>query len=167
MPTCSSVRFNGRFDCSTNRMISSFSDAVYLIYHLLHPRSCFLGKTVLQHLFCWRLFELATFRPEGLDLMCIGFALCVSRQAILAGFHEVLRPSTIEVLVDTFPETQFGGAALTAQSLNYNAYLLFRRTGLAGRPADIFDRLLGATGFAGFCRLLPCHLRSLCHHDNP
>tara|TARA_B100001179_G_scaffold223186_1_gene200424 strand:- start:340 stop:735 length:396 start_codon:yes stop_codon:yes gene_type:complete len=40
-PSWSSVRLAGRCDCSTIRMISSFSDAGYLIRRLPHPRSCF------------------------------------------------------------------------------------------------------------------------------
>ena len=36
-------RVAGRCDCSTIRMISSFSDAGYLIRRLPHPRSCFFS----------------------------------------------------------------------------------------------------------------------------
>ena len=41
VPSFSSVRRTGRWDCSTSRMISSFSEAGYLIPRLPHPRSCF------------------------------------------------------------------------------------------------------------------------------
>src|SRR6476469_3368570 len=40
MPSFSNVRPAGRWDCSTSRMISSFSEAGYLIPRLPHPRSC-------------------------------------------------------------------------------------------------------------------------------
>ena len=40
-PEFASVRRTGRWDCSTRRMISSFSEAGYLIHRLPHPRSCF------------------------------------------------------------------------------------------------------------------------------
>src|ERR1700737_273712 len=40
-PSFSSVRRAGRCDCSTSRMISSFSEAGYLIPRCPHPRSCF------------------------------------------------------------------------------------------------------------------------------
>src|SRR6516225_450538 len=43
MPILSSVRRTGRCDCSTSRMISSFSQAGYLMRRLPHPRSCFMG----------------------------------------------------------------------------------------------------------------------------
>jgi len=38
-PILSRVRFTDRCECSTSRMISSFSDAGYLIYRPPHPRS--------------------------------------------------------------------------------------------------------------------------------
>ena len=41
MPSCSSVRFAGRCEPSTRRMISSFSAAGYLMRSLPHPRACF------------------------------------------------------------------------------------------------------------------------------
>jgi hypothetical protein len=41
MPSFSSVRFTGRCDCSTSRMISSFSEAGYLMRRPPHPPSCF------------------------------------------------------------------------------------------------------------------------------
>ena len=41
IPSVASVRRTGRRDCSTRRMISSFSEAGYLIARLPHPRSCF------------------------------------------------------------------------------------------------------------------------------
>ena len=41
IPSLSSVRRAGRWDCSTSLMISSFSDAGYLILARPHPRSCF------------------------------------------------------------------------------------------------------------------------------
>ena len=45
VPSFSSVRHTGRWDCSTRRMISSFSEAGYLIPRLPHPLSCvFLSR---------------------------------------------------------------------------------------------------------------------------
>ena len=41
MPSLSKVDPTPRWDCSTRRMISSFSDAGYLIPRLPHARSCF------------------------------------------------------------------------------------------------------------------------------
>ena len=41
MPSFSRVRLTGRWDRSTSRIISSFSDAGYLIRRRPHPRSCF------------------------------------------------------------------------------------------------------------------------------
>ena len=40
MPSFCNVRPAGRWDCSTRRMISSFSEAGYLIPRRPHPRSC-------------------------------------------------------------------------------------------------------------------------------
>src|SRR3546814_2398865 len=48
MPSWSSVRLAGRCDCSTIRMISSFSDAGYLIRRRPHPQSCFFEQTVFE-----------------------------------------------------------------------------------------------------------------------
>src|SRR6478736_1547061 len=41
MPSLSKVRLAGRCDCSTNWMISAFSDAEYLMRRPPHLRSCF------------------------------------------------------------------------------------------------------------------------------
>jgi hypothetical protein len=41
MPSISRVRRAGRCDCSTRRMISSFSEPGSLMPRLPHPRSCF------------------------------------------------------------------------------------------------------------------------------
>lgn len=42
------VRLTDRCDCSTSRMISSFSAAGYLILGLPQPRSCFFEQTVFK-----------------------------------------------------------------------------------------------------------------------
>jgi hypothetical protein len=44
---------------------------------------------------------------------------------------------------DPFPAAQLGNAVLTPQVIQHNADLLFRRKPPSGRPADVFDKLLG------------------------
>jgi hypothetical protein len=44
----SNVCLIGRYDCSTRRMISSFSNAGYLIRRLPHPRSHELREIIIN-----------------------------------------------------------------------------------------------------------------------
>ena len=48
MPSLSKVRLAGRCDCSTNWMISAFSDAGYLTPRPPHPVDAFFEQTVLE-----------------------------------------------------------------------------------------------------------------------
>ena len=50
----------------------------------------------------------------------------VASQPLLAGLQKLLRPSVIEVLVDSFLATKLSNADLTAKALQHNADLLFR-----------------------------------------
>ena len=48
MPSLSRVARTGRWDCSTSRMISSFSGAGHLMPRCPQPRSYFFEQTILQ-----------------------------------------------------------------------------------------------------------------------
>lgn len=69
MPNLSRVCRAGRCDCSTMRIISSFSNAGYLILRLLHPQSCFFEQTVLQ-----RQVSHALLQRTGFATMILHFA---------------------------------------------------------------------------------------------
>jgi hypothetical protein len=92
------------------------------------------------------------------DLIGGRLAGCVTRQAFLAGFQEVLRPAVIEVLVDPLTAAQLGDTVLTTKAVQDNSDLLFCRKSPTCGPADISDdllrRLLGPSGFLS-------HLHSL------
>src|SRR5271155_2415527 len=67
MPSVCSVRRAGRWECSTRRMISSFSEAGTLIPRLPHPRSCFFKQPQFERLFGHDLFQLLGLALEVLD----------------------------------------------------------------------------------------------------
>ena len=82
----------------------------------------------------------------------------VTRQALLPGLQEVLRPAVIEVLVDPLTATQLSDTVLAAQALQNDPDLLFGAEPPTSRPPDVLHDLLGR------CFLVigvPSHLQSL------
>jgi hypothetical protein len=80
----------GRCDWSTRRMLSSFSDAGYLMPRLPHPRSCFFEQPELQRLLDDNLLQLLRLPPQILDLAAGRGTRRVARKPSLAGFQELL-----------------------------------------------------------------------------
>src|SRR3712207_3627354 len=93
MPSFSRVRRTGRWDCSTTRMISSFSEAGYLMPRPPQPRSCFFEQTVLQREIGHSLLQGTGFPAQRLDLVRGGRPGGVASQALLSSFEELLGPS--------------------------------------------------------------------------
>ena len=106
-----SVCLAGRCERATRRMISSFSQAGYLIRVPPHPLShVFFEQPQLQHLFGDHFFESSGFTPQLCDFARVGLANNVPGQALLAGLHEVLGPLVIKTLGNAFTSTQLGHA---------------------------------------------------------
>src|SRR6056297_3072118 len=153
-----SVWRTGRCEASTVRMISSFSDAGYLMPRTPHPRSCFFEQTVFQSQVGNDFLERGRFRAQVLDLRRCRLAGGIPGQALFARLEEFLRPSVIQALADPFTAAQRGDALLPAQAREHDPDLLFRRVMLARLALDPFDQLVS--------RVLRCsgflvHLRSL------
>ena len=79
-----------RWLSSTSRIISSFSDAAYLIRGPPHPRVCFFEKTQLKRLFRNHLLEILCLAAQLFHLVSVRRARRITRQTLLSGLHEVL-----------------------------------------------------------------------------
>src|SRR6266403_3723855 len=156
MPILSSVRRTGREEPSTSRMISSFSDAGYLIPRLPHPRSCFFEKTQLERLLGNNLLQLSRLTTQILDLAARGRPRRIAGKPPLAGLQELLGPTVVKALGNPLAPAQFRNAVLAAQAIQHNADLLLCRVLLPRRPADVFHdplgRHLGRLGFLSHLR---------------
>ena len=123
MLNCFKVRIIGNDDRSTSRMVSNFSEAVYLIYLRPHRRERFFKQTVLHHQFDQSLFELVQFIAQVLNLFAGRLTGGITGEALLAGPQELFRPTIIEVLVDPLPAAQLGNAVLAAKAFQGNPNL--------------------------------------------
>src|SRR5215203_6725800 len=110
MPICASVRRTGSGEVSTVRMISSFSDAGYLMRYPPHPRSRFFKQAVFQRCLGQRLLQLACLGPQRLHLVGSGLARCIAGEPALAGLQELLRPAVIHALRNPLFATELGDA---------------------------------------------------------
>src|SRR3546814_439186 len=133
MPSWSSVRLAGRCDCSTIRMISSFSDAGYLIRRRPHPQSCFFEQTVFECQVGHAFLQSTGFAAQILNLAGGCGAGGVAGQTALTRFHELFRPGVIKALGDAFLAAQLGDAVLAAQPIENEADLVFSREVATGR----------------------------------
>ena len=156
MPSFSSVHRAGKCDCSTILMISSFSDAGYLIRRRPIRDHAFFQNPQLQRPFGDDLLEIARRLAQQLHLVARGGTRRVAGQPLLAGFEKLLRPVVIQALGDTFTSPQRRDRLLAAQPFQHNADLLLRSILLAGGPADVLDhrscRALICTGFLSHLR---------------
>ena len=142
MPSCSKVRRTGNDDCSTSRMISSFSAAAYLMYRTPHRQHAFFEQAVLHHQLGQQFLELMALRPQPFDLVAGRFTRGIAGQPLLARLQEVLGPAIVEVLVDPFLAAQLGHAVLAAQARDHDPDLVLSREVPAGCPPYIAYRLL-------------------------
>ena len=94
MAIFSSVRRTGRWDCSTKRMISSFSEAECLIPRLPHPRSCFFSNRSSSACSATTSFNSCAWRRSSLTSLLVAHAP-YRRQPALASLKELLRPTVI------------------------------------------------------------------------
>src|SRR5438094_8288191 len=95
MPSLVKVRRTGSDECSTSRMISSFSEAGYLMPRRPQPRSCFFEQAVLQDEVSHDLFQRPGLAAQISHLVRGGGTNRVSRQALLASLQELLGPAVV------------------------------------------------------------------------
>src|SRR4029450_797247 len=151
MPSFSRVRLTGRDDCSTSRMISSFSDAEYLIprppsaiaYHdcSAHPRACFFEQTVFKRQFGHDLLQGAGLAAQVLHLVRGCCARRIASQPLLAGFEKVLRPTIIKILDNPLTTAELSDALLAPQALQHDTDLFFGRELPPRHAADVLHNL--------------------------
>jgi hypothetical protein len=139
-------------------MISTLSDAEYLMKRSPHPRDAFFEQAVLDQNLSQRLLELPGFSLELFDFVRGCLTRRVASQSLLAGLQKLLRPTVIEVLVDAFLAAKLSYADLSAKPLQNNADLLLGRMMPACGSANISDSLLGA---------VRCGLACLSHRRSP
>ena len=91
---------------------------------------------------------------ELLDLIRGRLTRSVAGEPFLARLQELLRPTIVEVLIDSFLAAQLSNAVLAAQAFQYNADLLLGRMVTTGGSADFPDRFLRAVRYALACLLV-------------
>ena len=145
MLSFSSARRTGRCDCSTSRIVPSFSEAEYLIPRLPHPRPCSFDRAVFQREIANHDLHVPYLPVKILHLSDGRRAGRVPCQALLAGLEELLRPVMIQALGKGFPPAELGDAVLATKPLQHHTNLLLGRMVLPGRPADVLYNLLRST----------------------
>src|SRR5271169_268736 len=112
MPSVCSVRRAGSWECSTRRMISSFSEAGTLIPVSPIPDHAFFKQPQFERLFGHDLLQLLGLALEVLDFTIGRRPGRVPGQPALAGFQELLRPAVIKALGNAFAPAQLGDRML-------------------------------------------------------
>src|SRR5215216_2814972 len=164
MPIFSSVCRTGKADSSTSRMISSFSEAGYLMWRPPHPPSRFFEQTIFQGQFGHDFLQRAGLATQVLDLVRRRGPGGIASQSLLPRLEKVFRPAVIQVLHDPLAAAELGDTVLAAQPFQYNADLVFRREVSPRRATDVLHdlcrRFFLRQGFLS-------HLRSLSDYDEP
>jgi hypothetical protein len=123
-------------------MISSFSDAGYLIRRRPHPRRCFFQQTVLECQVRNAFLQGTGFAAQVLHFAGGRSTGGVAGQATLAGFHELLRPGVIQALSDAFLAAQLGNAVLATQAVEHDTDLVLGRKMASGLAPDVLHHPL-------------------------
>src|ERR1700691_1379118 len=106
------------------------------------PVHAFFKQTVLQGQIGHDLFQGGGLAPEILHLArCCG-SRCGTRQTAFAGLQEFLGPAVVHRGGNAFAAAQFGDVLLAAESLQYDADLIFRRILLASLSPDVLSALV-------------------------
>ena len=90
----------------------------------------FFKQAVFEQDIGKRLFEVTHLASQILNLAGCRLAFGVTRQALLTGLEELLRPFVVEALRDPLAPAQLGDRILAAQSFKDNADLVFRAVAL-------------------------------------
>jgi len=118
MPSLARVRRADRCDSSTNRMISSFSDAGYLIRGRPHPlpgsglftnhergEHAFFEQAEFERLLSHNFLQITGFTAQILYLVGACSTRRITGQPPLASFHKILGPFVIHALGNAFAAT--------------------------------------------------------------
>ena len=70
--------------------------------------------------------QVLSFAPQMFDLIGIGSSGCITREPLLTGLQELLRPTVIEPLGDALLAAQLSNAVFTTQSGQDDPDLLLR-----------------------------------------
>ena len=102
--------------------------------------TAFFQKPKFERLLGDDLLEAASFAAQILRRVC-GCRPCrIARQPPLAGLEKLLRPTVVQAFRDAFAPAQFGNADFTAQAVEHDADLFFRRILLARCLADVANK---------------------------
>src|SRR5665213_457158 len=93
----------------------------------------------LQRLFGNNLLQSGGLAAQILHLIAGCRTRRVPRQPTLASFEELLRPDVIEALSNALTPAQFCDAVVSAQPVQHNPDLVFRREVPPCRPANVFQ----------------------------
>jgi hypothetical protein len=129
-------------------MISSFSDAEYLMCRAPHPRSCFFEQAVFEGQLGDQLFHVPGVASKSRYLNRRSLPGGIARKPLLPGLQELFRLTVIQALGDPFTSAQLGDAVLATQADRHDPHLLFSGILLKGATADIPNRLL-CSGLSG------------------
>ena len=124
-------------------MISSFSDAGYLILEIPHSDYAFFEKPVLQKLLSPGFLEITRNGTQRLNLIAGCLAGRITGQQFLTAFKKFLRSTVIQALGYALAATQRRNAFLTAQPLKDNVNFLFCGIFTLRLTTNIPDNLLG------------------------
>ena len=76
-------------------MISSFSDAGYLIRRRPISDHAFFEQPKLKRLLCYNLLQVTGFAAKVFNLVACRCTRCVTGMLLLSSYHEVLEPFII------------------------------------------------------------------------
>ena len=125
MPSLASVKRADRCDSSTSRMISSFSDAEYLIRVRPHRPARFFEQAQFQRLFRHDLLLIAGSTAQILHLVSVCSECSIASQPLLACLHEVLGPLVVDALGNALTVAQLSDAVFPTQPAQDDPDLLF------------------------------------------
>ena len=143
MQSYSSVGRTPKWDASSRRSISNFSDPGYLILEIPHSDYAFFEKPVLQYLLYPGFLEFTRHGTQRLNLIAGCLAGRITGQPFLTAFKKFPRPTVIQALGYALAATQRRIAFLTAQPLRNNANFLVRGKFTLRLTTYIPDNLLG------------------------
>ena len=136
-------RANAQVGPSPRSMVSSFSDAGYLILEIPHSDYAFYIKPVLLNLLSPGFHEITRHGTQRLNLIAGCLAGRITGQPFLTAFKKFPRPTVIQALGYALAATQRRIAFLTAQPLRNNANFLVRGKFTLRLTTNIPDNLLG------------------------
>ena len=136
MPIFSSVRRTGKVDSSTSWMISSFSEAGYLMRRSPHPPSRFFEQAIFERQLGHDLLQRAGLAPQVLDLSEVAARAVSPASRFFPPSRKSLTNGN-RGFGQSPRDAELGDTVLAAQAFQYDADLVFRREVSPRRPPDI------------------------------